>query len=365
MKKTILILAAFLACCGRDDRARGFSGGGFLPGPGKSGGGGTGTVSSVSGGTGVTVVNPTTTPSVSLDSTVWQKRVGGTAAANAAITQVNSDGSVGTATFYGDSNYPNNYADPVLEWSDEFMWSQPAANSTNPDGWLGTNINGTGAAISGSVTGATGRPGIVDIATGTLATGRSALTTGASAIDLGSGLWSFVGVCGVPALSSSTDGFAWLLGIFDVSNAVDQTDGCYYLLDERQIATAPATGARPAQGSSTLAIVCSSNSARTEYPLDGVTHDDSGAATGAVTAAALTLPNTNMLNLEVREVSSSEVDFYANSTKVGVITTHIPTGSARLTGAGTLIIKSVGTTSRDVQCDRMRLKVSSLPTRSP
>lgn len=244
-----------------------------------------------------------------------------------------------------------NYGSTHCEMSDDMLNRAPAASGSPYNSFLTCFTSGAGATCGTTDNvGALGRPGIQQASVGTTSTGRTALTTSTSALDFSgaSFVWRWVG--GVAALSSATDGYALWSGFFHSTTNPD-SDGCYVLYDERQVAAAPTTGSRPAAGSHTLSAVCASGGLKTQYPMDGVTVDDSGNATVAQTLSALTWPTTGVLSITIASRGTSEVDFEINGQWSAVIRTHIPNSIAHPFGAGESMVKSVGTTARTYDKD--------------
>jgi hypothetical protein len=257
-----------------------------------------------------------------------------------------------TATFSNGAAGINYYTSKYFEWNDDWLGPVGSTSNNGAYGIWGCKAAGTNASCSLNKAGALGRPGIQQVATGTTTTGNGGWITDVQAIAPQSGdnfTLEFVG--GWPTLSNSTDGYSSFVGFWDSSTSTDQVDGCYVLYDERQTATAPATGSRPAAGSNTLACVCSSNSTRTEYPMDGTTVSDESFTTVAATAAAMTWPSTNVFRIKVVLTGTTRAEFYINGTKSCDINSHIPSGSARLFGPGWNIVKSVGTTTETLEWD--------------
>jgi len=255
---------------------------------------------------------------------------------------------------------PNDYAATHMEWVDEFMYGAGTVANDAKVGMLwGANVSS--GTFSGNATGTTTRPGIGELGTGTTTTGRIALTTGTSHLDFGSGTWNFQWTGGFPTLSTGAEEYATVVGFLDNSGAVNQVDGCYFLYDRGNVATSgPNTG-----NADKLSCWCASNSNRTTFLMDGTTVSNESFTTVNAPVAALTLPSTNIYSLEVRMTGTTRAEFFVNGTKSCNINTNIPSGATRLLGAGMLIIKSAGTTARQVDVDRAKLAVDLTAARSP
>ena len=113
--------------------------------------------------------------------------------------------------------------------------------------------------------------------------------------------------------------------------AANQSDGVYFLYDEGAVSTGSTAAAY-------WQTVTCNNSTRTF---------NTGLTQTTVTAATWV-----KLRIEVNAAASS-VGFYIDDVLVSTHTTNIPTGAGRDTGYGSLLIKSVGTTARTVDCDYM------------
>ena len=204
-----------------------------------------------------------------------------------------------------------------------------------PDDIIGINSGtGTGSNLTQPLG---GRIGVVRSTTGTTATGRSAVSTAANVFVLGNGTWVYETPVNVTTLSTSVEGFAFLSGFIDVTNAVNQVDGVYFLYDERGSSTGSTASAN-------WQCVTSSNSVRTF----------------TTTTTAVGANSWVVLRIEINAAASSVV-FKIDNVTVATHTTNIPTGTGRETGFGWLIMKSVGTTARTVDLDYISV-VSALTT---
>lgn len=246
-----------------------------------------------------------------------------------------------TATFTNGATGINGYSSTYFEFNDDWL-ERGSPTSTFHQPWQ-AEVNGTGAiGATPDNSGAAGRPGIQEIGTGSTATGRVSWITSKSAFVFQAGdtfAAQFVG--GWPTLSTATEGYSVKIGFFDTTATTDQTDGCYVLYDERQSASAPTTGSRPAAGAHTLSCVCATNSVRTQYPMDGSTVSDESFTTVAATASALTWPSTGVFRFKIVVTGTTRAEFYVNNVKSCDINTHMPSGVARATGEGWSILKSV------------------------
>lgn len=256
----------------------------------------------------------------------------------------------------------NDYRSKHLEWVDEWLGFNCASNAACGSVYTANLAGAAGAIID--TNGGT-RPGIADFRTGTTATGRASVSTSSTSFDLNSHASSvYETTGGVPTLSTVAEEYATWFGFFDTVSTVNQVDGCWVMYDRLPVATAPGTGTIVA-GSDTLQCWCSSNSVRTGYTMNGVVVSSGGFTTVNAPVAALTLPDTNILNVKIVVTGSALAEFYVNGTKSCQITTNIPTGMTRATGAGLAILKSAGTTNRSMYVDRSRLAIDMTAARSP
>ena len=254
---------------------------------------------------------------------------------------------------------PNDYPGTFFQWTDDWIYQQVVSVTGTTIGFWDYTSSGAGAQLSAS--GTTTRPGIELFATGTATSGRSGVTTATALIDFGSGTWDFQTTLGFTVLDDGTDNYGAVMGFSDGTASLDSTDGCYFMYDKQNTAT----GGTNTGNLNDLECWCSQNSTRTNFVMDGAVVSDGGFTTVAAPVAALTLPSTNIITMEVRMIANTEADFYVNGTKSCVITHNIPTGSARLTGAELLMIKSAGTTSRNMVVDQTQFSVLLNSARSP
>ncbi|RPH65001.1 MAG: hypothetical protein EHM89_00230 [Acidobacteria bacterium] len=274
--------------------------------------------------------------------------------------------STATTTFGNGPIGINNYGGKHLEFTDEFFMLNsaiPVASTGMPIGSIYQVIlSGSNSQIS-DFTAVTARPGIIVLDTGTTTTGKAAVTTSANAINQGDGTYIYEVTVGFPTLSTAGEEYTATVGFFDTNTAADQVDGCWFSYDRGDVMTNPGTGS--ATGGDIWQCWCSSNSTRTAYTMNGVNVSDESFTTVSSPVAALVYPNTNIYRLEARMTGSTRAEFYVDGTKRCNINTNIPTGSARLSGAGALILKSAGTTARRLHIDQTRLALDLTAVRSP
>lgn len=194
-----------------------------------------------------------------------------------------------------------------------------AGSAVGNAGWTST-VSGTGAATSTVSTNVeANRPGVAQLATGTTATGRAALTLGAVSSFFGGGICTVEMSVRIPTLSTVTEEFNLRLGYGDTVTA-DQVDGVYFEYDRLQ--------------SVNWRCKTANNSVRSTV--------DSGVAVLA----------GSWVNLRfVVNAAGTSVDYYINGALVGTLGTNIPVTNARICAPLIALIKTAGTTSRTVLVD--------------
>jgi len=202
--------------------------------------------------------------------------------------------------------------------------------STSQIGGLGLwerTYAGAGAAIY-PYSGTNLRPGILVFDTGTTNTGYAVLSVGGQYYPadflFGAGTYTIESDIYISALSTATETYTIKFGFGDVYSGADFVDGAYFLYSD-------AGGGSPTPN---WYKCTASNSTRTKTD-----------TTIAAVAAAWT-----RLKIVVNADGTS-VEYFINDVSAGVVTTNIPTGSGRVTGANLGIIKSAGTTAATIRSD--------------
>jgi hypothetical protein len=200
-----------------------------------------------------------------------------------------------------------------------------AANISGGGELVGYNL-GTGSGISSSISGETGHPGIPQFNTGTTATGYDYIgSPGDNEILLGNGdYWRYetdLRIPSSPGLSTSAQRFTVRAGFIEQSTTDDGTDGCFFKYSDN-------VNSGKWQGT------CLSSGTPTTC--------DTGTTVAAGTWYRLTV---------VVNAAGTSADFRINGTSACTVASNIPTGAGRVTGRGTSILKSVGTTDRDLDID--------------
>lgn len=242
----------------------------------------------------------------------------------------------------------NDYGSTELDYAHEFL-------NTAATDWINATTSGTGATATATASSTVGRPGVVDLSTGTTSTGLARWHGGTVWVDVNSMTATFEVTGGWPTLSTSTDGYASEIGFVANTGVVDQSNGCFFLYDERNVAT----GGQNSGNAQMLQVVSAKGSSRTIVPLDGSAHG--GVTTVSTTVAALTLPNTNIHTYTVIASLASCVFKVDNST-VATLTTNVPSTAYVVHVFN--ILKNVGTTASHLYADRAHLHISLLAARS-
>jgi hypothetical protein len=188
-------------------------------------------------------------------------------------------------------------------------------------------VAGTGASLTNTADATKGN--YVSYSTGTTTTGSASRllggTTSPNTISWGSSShrWRYEAVFRIPTLSNGTDTFLFLCGFTD-STTAEAVDGAYIKLDSNT--------------DTEFQCVTSSNSTRT------------------TTDSAVTAASGTWYRVVIQSTNDTSVDFYIvtegtalPSTPTITNTTNIPTGTARATQFGVMVVKSAGTTARTAE----------------
>lgn len=206
-----------------------------------------------------------------------------------------------------------------------------APTTTTPG--IAISTAGAGAGVTLIAPTATNRTGVIQLSTGTTATGRIHVgdITGLP-IVLGGGAVTYAAAINIQALSAAAQQrYQLLIGLFDTFTAVNQVDGAYLLYDEGGVTTG-------STASPNWQRVTAANSVRT--------------ITASTTAVA-----TGWLNLRLEvNAAGTLVEYFVEGVSVGTIATNIPTGITRTMGFGIYLQKSVGTTASLVHADWLYMK---------
>jgi len=209
-------------------------------------------------------------------------------------------------------------------------WRYNAAKRTiiesemNATGNLTLNSSGTGATVAYTTAGLhdANRLGIGNIQTGTTTTGRAAIGSATiEQVTLGSGIVKFCAVVKVPTLSDGTNTFLVQAGLHD-NLAGAPVDGLYFEYTHSVNA-----------GDWTTYV-----------------YNNSGTTGGFDTNVAVATGNWYRLEIEINAAATQAI-FSINGTVVQTFTGTIPNGAARLMGFMVQIRKTAGTTNRSVYAD--------------
>jgi len=181
-----------------------------------------------------------------------------------------------------------------------------------------TTVNGTNAAGS-LISSDIGHPGIVQLTTGTTATGRAMLNAFASSIRFGSGTYTAEAMILLPTTSNATNRYTLYIGFGDNAVSGDMVDGAYFQYNDAN--------------SNNWQIKTSSNSVRT------------------TTTTTVGIVGNTWTKLKVVVADVQLAYFYVNDVLVGSINNNVPQGSGRETGLIFKIEKSAGTTARTINID--------------
>lgn len=171
------------------------------------------------------------------------------------------------------------------------------------------------------------RLGILTSGTGTTATGFAGIGSAeVTAAVFGTSVVRLTAIVQIPTLSTVTETFNVFAGFYDRRNSLTPVDGVLFNYSN-------------GINSGKWQCECYSNSVSTTAD-SGVT-----VTTGWVA-----------LEIEVNAAASSAV-FKINGSTVATISTNIPSGTARATGIGVQIIKSVGSTARNLYTDLLAVEM--------
>lgn len=196
-------------------------------------------------------------------------------------------------------------------------------STTATDGGLNESNTGTGAAVNNVNNWATNTVGVVELTTGTTATGQSSITSSNNAITLNGGEIFYEIEIRIPILSVLAEQYSFICGLGNTTNGLP-ANGIGFLYAEGGVAFGVAS------------------------PNFQIFTRSTSVATAVTTAEVVNINTTYRLGFIVNADATS-VEFFINGVSAGSITTNIPT-SAQL-GFYARIIKSAGTTARTAQLD--------------
>lgn len=173
------------------------------------------------------------------------------------------------------------------------------------------------------------RVGILTSGTGSVATGSAGIGNAEiTAVVFGTREHRFTCVAKIPTLSTATETFRVNLGFHDNRTAALPTDGLYF------------------------SYIHSSTSGR--WTCEGYT--GGGTTGGSIDSGVTADTGWHTFEIIVNAAASSAV-FKIDGTTVATRTTDIPTGTGQATTVSCYILKSVGTTARNLYIDMLALEV--------
>jgi hypothetical protein len=211
----------------------------------------------------------------------------------------------------------------LVRYEEEFLAVRTAGNTY---AWLVAETSGAGTGHN-TIAAEAGRPGIVQLSTGSTAAGTAGLRTNSAAIRPGNGTMRTDWLVFLPVLSTAAEEYVLRLGFLDDASS-SIVDGAWLVYDRTATVN---WRARTAIGA---------------------------AATFVNTAAPVVAGAWLHLAIEIA-ADSSRADYYLNGAAIASITTNVPIGAGAETGCGLTLTKTVGTTARVVNVDYARLEVRS------
>jgi hypothetical protein len=264
---------------------------------------------------------------------------------SSAVTLPGSLTVTGATTFSNGPAGINAYDGTHFEFTDEWQQRLLVASAVAGASYYIASSGGAVAVDHGCA----GVPGCQQFSTSTSSSSSIVSSTSYAAFDFNNHTTTrFRWVGGFPTLSTGVEEFSATIGFFDAT-AIDFTDGCAFLYDRGATQSTPGTGDSDVTGDR-WKIISAENGTRTGYDLDGTDTEDSFTGVSS-SVAALTWPATNVYDLEIVVENDDKCRFYINGAEVGRITTNVPGGATRLTGAGWALRKSAGTTARTMDWD--------------
>lgn len=161
--------------------------------------------------------------------------------------------------------------------------------------------------------------GWVRLITGTTNTGYAGIIQGLDAMRLGAATVTFESVVQMPDLATAGEDFNLHVGLGDLSSQSVQGDGFYFEYD---------------RSTNVNWLICTANN-------------------GTVTRTDSTIAVAADVNVKLRATvyGTTAVKYWINDAYVGQVTTNIPSGAGRVCGMIAAIVKTAGTTSRELWMD--------------
>jgi hypothetical protein len=258
-----------------------------------------------------------------------QKYIGVNSLVNAKLAQIAS-GIVKGRTTAGTGNVEDLTMISLLSMLLASRWYKDEDFAQGTVGLQGfSNAQGVlgGAGVSGLTI--AGTVGVIQMSTGTWPDGWSAVNDVPTVNHhtAGAGELVIIAKFQIPVLSVATQRFRVRIGFGDSTTNADNVDSPGYIEYSDNV------------NGGNWVYCTAANSARTKN-------------NSAVAAVAQTGDNWTYLKVQVN-AAGTQTDIYLNNTLLGSITTNIPTGTARAFGVHFDITKSIGTTARTLNLDRV------------
>jgi ribosomal protein L35AE/L33A len=212
---------------------------------------------------------------------------------------------------------------------EEFMGNQGGSVGTNFGGVIST-ATGTGASCitTGSITNRTNQQGVVRAQTGTILTGQAGYIYGGVNLFRGTGTVSIETYATIETLSTSTERFFTIFGHIGVANYNNPANGIFFAYDEGGVI---ASGANA--GSPNFKCVSINTLTRTFF----------------TSSVPIVAGQWYKLRIDLN-AAGTQAAFYIDGNLITTLTTNIPATTTAM-GVHSVIVKTVGTTTRAMQTD--------------
>lgn len=212
---------------------------------------------------------------------------------------------------------------------EEFMGNQAGGITTNFAGLITTQTGASANCITtGTITNRTNQQGVVRTQTGTTATGQAGFLYGGVNLFRGTGTVSIETYATIETLSTSTERFFTIFGHIGVANYNNPANGIFFAYDEGGVI---ASGANA--GSPNFKCVSINTLTRTFF-------------TSSVPVVA---GQWYKLRIDLN-AAGTQASYFIDGNLITTISTNIPATSTAM-GVHSVIVKTVGTTTRAMQTD--------------
>jgi len=212
---------------------------------------------------------------------------------------------------------------------EEFMGNQAGSVGTNFGGVISTATGaGANCITTGTITNRTNQQGVVRAQTGTILTGQAGYIYGGVNLFRGIGTVSIETYATIETLSTSSERFFTIFGHIGVANYNNPANGIFFAYDEGGVI---ASGANA--GSPNFKCVAVNTLTRTFF-------------TSSVPVVA---GQWYKLRIDLN-AAGTQAAFYIDGNLITTLTTNIPATSTAM-GIHSVIVKTVGTTTRAMQTD--------------